>query len=38
MKKVLALVAITLALITGSVAAVVVTSQQAFACDDHRGS
>jgi len=39
MKKVLALVAIAFALVTGTVAVVAVSSQQAFACDaDHRGS
>ena len=39
MKRLLALVAITFALVAGTVAVATVGSQQAFACnDDHRGS
>jgi hypothetical protein len=39
MKRLLALVAITFALVAGAVAVVTISPQQAFACnDDHRGS
>jgi hypothetical protein len=39
MKRLLALVAITFALVAGTVAVVTISPQQAFACDgDHRGS
>ncbi len=37
MKRVFALVAVTLALIVGTAAVVTISPQQAFACDGHRG-
>jgi hypothetical protein len=39
MKRLLALVAVTFALVAGTLAVVTINPQQAFACnDDHRGS